>query len=469
MGLRITEDVLYYAENNEWKPLPAIKGEKGDDGQDGQNGQDGANAYYAWLEKEHLEDTTENYRRWIQEIGRAAAIGASRVVVEDVGGVPTKVAYTPKKLNPSDTQEPPAEGTQFVTYDGTTASCDRIVLGGDSTASSEVRYKGLTTANNNYINPLLFATTVAPPDGGLISEIGYIPNPSNISDVGYNPASFTFAMGNRSTSATNSARTGGNKSINFIMDSFIGTAASNQNTAYRTRRENCVLQINGTNGSLHIGGTNDSNCNLGITTINAGAGSFMGYTVEMNATNTTSPAPNAVRIQRKPYGKTSSTSWSLFNNVDSGHVEHIRVAVKLPGEATFKKTWMYTPKYPSGQTYLTADQAETLSTTWDKHTDTSVAASTRRNAHLINIATRNSYNKMPYIQYSIVNEDMLYYSPFSDHFSISNVFVKNNQLHFTLSCKKDLSSNGSNYLPAGSGSNSGPLYIDFMLFTSDYK
>ena len=471
MGLRITKDVLYYAENNEWKPLPVIKGDKGDDGRNGNDGLNGADAYHAWLEEEHLEDTTENYRRWIQEIGRAAVIGASRVVVEDVGGVPTKVAYTPKKLNPSDTQEPPAEGTHFVTYDGTTASCDRIVLGGDSTAGSEVRYKGITTASTyDRVSPILFAPSY-PVDGSLVSEIGYIQSPSSaIGDVGYNPKQFVFVAGNRS-SVSNAQRTGSTAATPQLrLCTNIGSVASLP-TAYKGKHDVNIALLGGENGNLYIGGTtamsnkgeNDKNyCPRGSTIINGGLASLYGVRYNMQSGATTS-APNAVMILRGKSGTTDGT-WSYYNNVDSGHVEHIRVPFKPAPTTALTYGQRYYPG-TSNQVYSTTAieslYLNNLNTTWNsKATDNS-------HSYDVIIQTNNKFTN-PYIQYSVLGEEMAYITPFADYFNIWGVRYDNSrgQLHFSISCKK--SKNISRY-PTYTTEHPAYVYIDFMLFTNDYK
>ena len=473
MGLRITKDVLYYAENNEWKPLPVIKGKDGEDGQPGAQGASGADAYHVWLEEEHLEDTTENYRRWLQEIGRAAAIGASRVVIEDVGGVPTKVAYTPKKLNPSDTQEPPAEGTPFVTYDGTTASCDRIVLGGDSTASSEVRYKGLTTAYDK-VNPILFASTY-PVDGSLISEVGYIQSPSSaVGDVGYNPKQFVFVAGNRST-ATNKQRTGADYGAELRLCAHIGDVTSLP-TAYKGPQDIDVAFLNGTKGNLYIGGigstaaTKDNNitnyCPRGSVIINAGLGSLYGKRYTMTDTTTASTreenAPNAVMIQR---GKSGTTGvWAYYNNIDSGHVEHIRVPFKPVATNKLEYGKIYFPG--SSNQVFSVNTIEGLTSTWNSKVKNDYTTS----AHLYDviIQTNNKFIN-PHIQYSVLGEEMAYITPFADHFNIWGVRYDNTkgQLHFCISCKKEKTLTG-NY-PVYDSNHPIYVYIDFMLFTSNYK
>lgn len=468
MGLRITEDVLYYAENGEWKPLPVIKGEKGDNGQDGDNGLNGADAYHVWLEKEHLEDTTENYRRWLQEIGRAAVIGASRVVVEDVGGVPTKVAYTPKKLNPSDTQEPPAEGTHFVTYDGTTASCDRIILGGDSTASSEVRYKGITTASTyDRVSPILFAPSY-PVDGSLVSEIGYIQSPSSaIGDIGYNPKQFVFVAGNRST-VSNAQRTGSTAATPQLrLCTNIGNVASLP-TAYKGKHDINIALLGGENGNLYIGGTtamsnkgeNDKNyCPRGSTIINGGLASLYGVRYNMQS-GATASAPNAVMILRGKSGTTDGT-WSYYNNVDSGHVEHIKVPFKPVASNKLEYGKIYFPG--SSNQVFSVNTIEGLTSTWNSKSDYTTSA------HLYDviIQTNNKFNN-PHIQYSVLGEEMAYITPFADHFNIWGVRYDNTkgQLHFCISCKKDKTLTG-NYPVYDS--NPIYVYIDFMLFTSNYK
>ncbi len=470
MGLKIKEDVLFYNENNtQWKPLPMIKGANGEPGAPGANGNDGADAYHVWLENKHLEDTTENYRRWLQEIGRAAAMGASRVVVEDIGGVPTKVAYTPKKLNPSDTQEPPAENTQFVTYDGTTASCDRIVLGGDSTASSEVRYKGITTAYDK-VNPILFAP-IPPVDGSLISEIGYIQSPSSAGDVGYNPKQFVFVAGNRST-ATNKQRTGADYGAELRLCAHIGDVA-NLPIAYKGAQDIDVAFLNGTKGNLYIGGigstaaTKDNNktnyCPRGSVIINAGLGSLYGKRYIMTDTTTERTreenAPNAVMIQR---GKSGTTGvWAYYNNVDSGHVEHIRVPFKIKPSRAFKYKDCFIPGKPNQ--VFDVNTIENNTSYWNIYNGDSYPPE-NHNTEVI-ITTNNKFTN-PHIQYSVLEENMAYITPFADHFNIWGVRYRNGQLRFGIACKKS-----ATFKADFPKYDSTPVYvyIDFMLFTNDYK
>lgn len=478
MGLKIKEDVLFYNENNtNWKPLPMIKGENGAPGTPGADGDDGLDAYHVWLEKEHLEDTTENYRIWLQRIGRAAAIGASRVVVEDIGGVPTKVAYTPKKLNPSDTQEPPAEGTQFVTYDGTTASCDRIVLGGDSTVGSEVRYKGITTTYNK-VNPILFAPTY-PVDGSLISEVGYIQSPSSaIGDVGYNPTQFVFVAGNRST-ATNKQRTGADYGAELRLCAHIGDVTSLP-TAYKGPQDIDVAFLNGTKGNLYIGGigstaaTKDNNatnyCPRGSVIINAGLGSLYGKRYTMTDTTTASTreenAPNAVLIQR---GKSGTTGvWAYYNNVDSGHVEHIRVPVNLPSTVKhlFGNVYYPGPVNAGSNKIWTVSEIEANTAQWNVKTKNNWTPSAHN--YDVVIQTNNKYITQPHIQYSVLGEEMAYISPFEDYFHIWGVRYNTGtgRLSFSIACKKEL--NANDVYPKYD-KNPVYVYIDFMLFTKDYK
>ena len=455
MGLRITEDVLYYAEDNQWKPLPVIKGEPGVNGKNGEKGEPGDDAYTVWLKNKELYPDPEkiHWQEYITEVSRVPVPGGSRVVKEGN----EYVAYTPK-VQGGATPGLPATNANFVPYDGTTASCDRIVIpNGSGSTASNINYQSLTPSSNDKINPILFAAETMN-NGSLVSKIGYMQSPSNsntLADVGYNPTGLSFAFGNRST-ATNKSRTGANRSVTLLMYSNIGTGPSN---AYQGSKGIAALKISQGGGHLYIGGETTADCARGYTIIKAGLAPYTGQVIDMTTgTLAERDAANAVLIRRKGYKNTTTTD---YRNVDSGHVEHIKVPFKITPARSFTQGRTYYPGTPS-QVY-DVKTIEGLTTTWDY-----IASSNSGHSYDVIIQTNNKFNN-PHIQYSVLGEEMAYTTPFADHFNIWGVRYDNSrgQLHFSISCKKS-KSNFSNDYPKY---DKYPVYvyIDFMLFTSDYK
>lgn len=446
MGLRITEDVLYYAENGVWKPLPVIKGKDGEDGQPGEQGASGADAYNVWLESEGLQPSDENFQKWLQLTNRVPVPGASRVVKEG-----TKYyAYTPKKVDPG-APEPPSTATMFVPWDpNDTNSYDKIELpvGGEGSTSSNINYKSVS--GDTYY-PITLTPTTSVNSGALVSEVGVLSNQHNLI---YNPSVSALKIGQRDIAST--ANSG-----QIYMRAFPGTAKFGSGTTSDSQRDVFAIGI-GHNGygDLYIGGTGTSNNSINRTIIMAGQAAFRGNLYNYGTGTSATDIANTIYIQRKPSGITT-TDTTLYKNIDSGHVEHIKVPFKITPARSFTQGRTYYPGTPS-QVY-NVKTIESLTSTWNY-----IASNNAGHSYDVIIQTNNKFNN-PHIQYSVLGEEMAYLTPFADHFNIWGVRYDSSkgQLHFSISCKKS-KSNFSNDYPKY---DKYPVYvyIDFMLFTSDYK
>lgn len=452
MGLRITEDVLYYAEDNQWKPLPVIKGKDGEDGQPGAQGVSGDDAYTVWAKYKGYEDDPqeEHWQEYLQEHSRVPVPGASRVVKEG-----TKYyAYTPKKVNASD-PEPPGLDTDFVPWDpSNTNSYDKIELpsGGGGSTASNINYKSLTS-NADY--PISFLPNTTASSGGLVSEIGYI---SNVKSLTFNPYGHGLCIGNKGGSVST-------VSSKIYLSSYRGNQGGTK-YGINYNNPNRVVGVahlsDDIENNIEFGGASDDSCALGHTYIRAGAASFTNNLVNQADGKTTANQPNAVMIRRKVGDqKKVGGSWSSFKNVDSGHIECVRVKVNLAA----KKETAFGTLYRMGNQgeALSPETAANYPTTWqDNNGSTTPSSSTeRRDIWTTTINLKNKYTVTPCVVYSIVEDVNMYQTPFEDHWSISNVRVINNQLKFNLACKQKLSLKSA-YQP-------GPLYINFMIMTMNYQ